>query len=102
MGAGGASVAPPGPAEEALVPRLNLAGQALRVGGVSVALLGTATAPQLALDVTPNRHGPRLVDHVVDEVITQLFTRSIFLMSRDRKPLCFVLRLYTTQGLVWF
>ncbi len=36
-------------------------------GGAFVALLGTATAPQLVLDIAPNRHGPRLVDHVVDE-----------------------------------
>ena len=60
-------MAPPGPAEEALLLGLSLVGHALRVGGASVALLGTATAPQLVLDVTPNRHGPTLVDHVVDE-----------------------------------
>jgi hypothetical protein len=46
---GRASVAPLGPAEEALLLGLNLAGNALRVGGASV-VLGTATAPQLVLD----------------------------------------------------
>ncbi len=60
-------MAPLGPAEEALLLGLNLPRHALRVGGVSVAPLGTATAPQLVLYVTPNRHGPRLVDHVFDE-----------------------------------
>jgi hypothetical protein len=35
--------------------------------GTSVVLLGTATAPQLVLDLAPNQHGPGLVDHVVDE-----------------------------------
>ena len=30
-----------------------------------MALLSTATAPQLALDLTPNGHGPRLVDHLL-------------------------------------
>jgi hypothetical protein len=30
-----------------------------------VALLGAATAPQLILDLIPNRHGPRLVDHLL-------------------------------------
>ncbi len=63
--AGGASVAPLGPAEEVLFLGLNLVGHALRVGGASVALLSTATAPQLVLDLTPNGHGPRLVDHFI-------------------------------------
>ncbi len=39
------------PKEEALLLGLNLVGHALRVEGASVALLGTATAPQLVLDV---------------------------------------------------
>ncbi len=65
LGAGGASVAPPGPAEEALLLGLSFVGHALRVGGASVALLGTATAPQLVLDLTPNGHGPRTVDHLL-------------------------------------
>ena len=30
-----------------------------------MALLSTATAPQLVLDLTPNGHGPRLVDHLL-------------------------------------
>jgi hypothetical protein len=62
---GGASVAPLGPAEEAILLELSLVGHALRVGGASVALLSTATAPQLALDLTPNGHGPRLQDHLL-------------------------------------
>jgi hypothetical protein len=61
----GASVAPLGLAEEALLLELNLVGHALRVGVASVALLSTATAPQLALDLTPNGHGPRLVYHIL-------------------------------------
>ena len=60
-------MAPLGPAEEALLLELNLVGHALRVGGASVALLSTATAPQLVLDLAPNRRGPWLVDHVVDD-----------------------------------
>ena len=47
---GGASVAPLGPVEEVLLLGLNLVGHALRVGGASVVLLGTSTAPQLVLD----------------------------------------------------
>ncbi len=62
---GGASVAPLGPAEEALLLELNLVGHALRVGGASVAMLSTTTAPQLALDLTPNGLGPRLIDHLL-------------------------------------
>jgi hypothetical protein len=58
-------VAPLGPAEEALLLELNLVGHALRVGGASVALLSTAAAPQLVLDLTPNGHGPRLVNHLL-------------------------------------
>jgi hypothetical protein len=65
--AGGASVAPLGPAEKALLLGLNLVGHSLRVGGASVVLLGTSTAPQLVPDYTPNRHGPRLVDNVAGE-----------------------------------
>ena len=58
-------MAPPGPAEEALLLGLSLVGHALSVGGASVALLGTATGLQLALELTLNGHGPRLVDHLL-------------------------------------
>jgi hypothetical protein len=57
---GGASVAPPGPAEEALLLGPSLAGHALGFGGASVALLGTATAFQLVLDLTPIDMAPGL------------------------------------------
>ena len=30
-----------------------------------MALLSTVSAPQLVLDLTPNGHGPRLVDHLL-------------------------------------
>ncbi len=58
-------MAPLGPVEEALLLELNLVGHALRVEEASVGLLSTATAPQLALDLTPNGHGPRLVYHLL-------------------------------------
>ena len=46
-------MAPLGPAEEAILLELNLVGHALKVGGASVVLLSTATAPQRVLDLTP-------------------------------------------------
>ena len=54
-------------ASGALHQRLSFVGHALRVGGASVALLGTAIALQLVLGVAPNRHDLWLVVHVVGE-----------------------------------
>ncbi len=54
-------------ASGALLLGLNLVGHALRVLGVPVALLGTATALQLVLEMAPDRRDLGLVDNVVDE-----------------------------------
>ncbi len=81
-------MAPLGPAEEAFLLELNPIGHALRVGGVSVALLGTTTAPQLVLDLNPNRHGPRLVDHVVNEADV-IFRLALHRLCLEMRSLCF-------------